>query len=181
MDADPPEPASSAHTSSAIALARAYSATAMQGYTSRMHRSASNCLNRVFPLATADQVTNSAALIVRSALETPPSRIINMFAGNRDRPSQKTLLAKKELQAVTAQFGARAEPMNFQVHLLPTSSIAIMHGIRIYCPSLVAANEANTALLMEAVRPGTRPKFALGFGKEMPTPEPRPPSDPTGQ
>ena len=197
MDADPPGPAFPAHPRSATALALlspapaplpapqprevAATETPTQRNASRMHRSASTCLNRVLPQAPADQVTHTAALIVRCSMERPPSRVINIFAGNRDRPSQKTLLGKKEIQAITAPFGVRTEPGTFQVQLKSTLDTALFHGIIIHCPSLGVVSEVYNALLVEAERPETLPKFVIEFGRETPTPEPRPPPDPTGQ
>ncbi len=52
---------------------------------------------------------------------------------------------------------------------------------RIQCPSLSVAREVYTALLVEAARPESLPKFTLNYGRETPVPEPRPLPDSTGR
>ncbi len=49
-------------------------------------------------------------------------------------------------------------------------------GIRIQCPSLIVAREVYNALLVEAARPKSLPKFTLEYWRE-----PSPPPDPTVQ
>ncbi len=51
----------------------------------------------------------------------------------------------------------------------------------IQCPSLIAASDVYKALLVEAPRPESLPKFTLEYGPENTNPEPRPLPDPIVQ
>jgi hypothetical protein len=55
--------------------------------------------------------------------------------------------------------------------------VDITMQVRIQCPSLIAASDVYNAPRVDAARPDSLPKFALEYGRESPTPEPRPPPD----
>jgi hypothetical protein len=75
----------------------------------------------------------------------------------------------KELQDIIAPFGLHTEVKNFD--LTSNLDTAIIWLAHIQCP----------ALLVEAARPESLPKFTLNCGRETPAPEPRPLPDPTVQ
>ena len=85
----------------------------------------------------------------------------------------------KELQDIIAPFGLHTEVKNFD--LTSNLGTAIIWLAQIQCPSLSVAREVCTALLVEAARPESLPKFTLNCGRETPAPEPRPLPDPTVQ
>ena len=85
----------------------------------------------------------------------------------------------KKLLGIIAPFGVHAEVENF--NLKSKLGTAIIWLTQIQCPSLSVAREVDTALLGEAARPESLPKFTLNCVRETPAPEPRPLPDPTVQ
>ncbi len=77
-------------------------------------------------------------------------------------------MCKEEIEAITAHFGVRAERVSFE--LTSILGQAIIWGISIQCPSLFVASEVYTALLVEAARSESLPKFVLEYGRESPAP-----------
>jgi hypothetical protein len=88
-------------------------------------------------------------------------------------------MRQKELQAITAPFGAHAELVSCDMQ--SNLGTVMTWQVHFQCPSLIVASDVYNALLVDAARPESLPKFALEYGRESPTPEPRPPPDPTVQ
>ena len=110
----------------------------------------------------------------------PPSRILDVSAGTRDRPSACSLMRMKELQDIIAPFGVHTEVQSYDLKCKVLGT-AIIWLAQIECPSLRVASDVDTALLVEAARPESLPKFTLNYGRETPAPEPRPLPNPTVQ
>ncbi len=85
----------------------------------------------------------------------------------------------KKLQDTIAPFGLHTEVKNFD--LTSNQGTANIWLAQIQCPSLSVARDVYTALLGEAARPESLPKFTLNCGRETPAPEPRPLPDLTVQ
>ncbi len=89
--------------------------TPTQRNANRMHQNWTNSLNRAFPQAPADEITDIANREARIALRRRPTTTIDIAAGTRDRASQSSLRCKEEIKAITAHSGVRAErgcPLN---------------------------------------------------------------------
>ncbi len=98
----------------------------------------------------------------------PPSRNILLAAGTREEAIVRSLIQKREIQAIMAHSGAKAELMIIEVKT--NMGRFIIKQIRIQCPSLIVASDVYNALLVEAARPESLPKFTLEYGPESTTP-----------
>jgi hypothetical protein len=153
--------------------------TPAQCNDNRMLRVVTNCLNRVHPQAPATLIDSEAAKFTRLYLKLPPSRIIDVSAGTLDRPSAWSLMRMKELQDIIAPFGVHTAVESFDMK--GKLGAAIIWMARVQYPSLSVARDIYTALLVEAERPESLPKFALQYGQKIPAPAPCPLPDPTVQ
>jgi hypothetical protein len=83
------------------------------------------------------------------------------------------------IQAITARFGVRTEALSYD--MISDPGTTIIWRVEIQCPSLSVARDVYSELLLEATRPASLPSFSLKYGRETPSPEPRPLPDPTRQ
>ncbi len=197
MDADPPGTASSACPISPTAQTQLPLApeallatqpsevpaaeTPTKFNASCLLHSMTNCLNGAYSQGDEDEVQRSAAEFTRRSLQMPPSSNTLLAAGNRDLASALKLHRRREVQDILVHFGAQDEMVTADVKTNMGRVITMM--VRLQSPSLIVASEVYHALLVEAARPESLPKFTIEYFymPERTTPEPRPLPDPTEQ